>query len=203
MVTALLAAGFTLYLTGRDTSSTFDAVATVADELREQGVTGQSLDRETANRMASVMDGLLDFPDTIGDHADDLRVMAETAASWAAAADSASRDLHIAVSLRSAAGDLRAYALRPSQVNLARARRHLDQALSSLEGGATEDGANPPSMATDGLRDRIDTALAELDVDGHRLVGRQVELLAPRAAIRLFDDDCVLSPGGLVVKHRP
>lgn len=155
MVTALLAAGFTLYLTGRDTSSTSDAVATVADELREQGVTGQSLDRETANRMATVMDGFLDFPDTIGDHVDDLRIMAETAASWAAAADSASRDLHIAVSLRSAAGDLRAYALGPSQVKLARARRHLDQALSSLEGGATEDGAHPPSMATDALRDQL------------------------------------------------
>ena len=84
LVAALLAAGFTLYLTGRDTSSTFDAVATVADELREQDVTGQSLDRETATRMATVMDGLLDFPDTIGDHVDDLRVMAETAASWAA-----------------------------------------------------------------------------------------------------------------------
>jgi len=155
MVTALLAAGFTLYLTGRDTSSTLDAVATVADELREKGVTGQSLDRETAQRMVTVMGGLLEFPDTIGDHVDDLRIMAETAASWAAAADSASRDLHIAVSLRSAAGDLRAYALGPSQAHLARARRHLDQALSSLEGSATEGGANPPSMATDALRDQL------------------------------------------------
>lgn len=155
LLTALLAAGFTLYLTGRDTSSTFDAVGSVADELREQGVTGQSLDRETATRMATVMDGLLEFPDTIGDHVDDLRVMAETTASWAAAADSASRDLHIAVSLRSAAGDLRAYSLRPSEVNLARARRHLDQAFSSLEGGATEDGGNPPAMATDALKDQL------------------------------------------------
>lgn len=155
LVTALLAAGFALYLTGRDATSSFDAVTTVADQLREEGVEGQALDGETARRMVTVMDGLVEFPESISDHVDDLRIITETAASWAAAAPPASRDLHIAVSLRSAAGDLRGYALRPSESLLIRARRGLDQAKSSLDGdNGGEDGAEP-QLVTDGLRDQL------------------------------------------------
>lgn len=155
MVAVLLAAGFALYLTGRDATSTFDAVAVAADGLREQDVQGQALDLQTADRMVTFMAGLLDFPDTIGDHVDEVRMVADTAASWAADADPASRELHFAVSLRSTAGELRAQALNPSNSHLMRARRHLDQARSSLEGITS--GAEPlqPPLATDGLRDQM------------------------------------------------
>jgi len=155
LVAVLLAAAFALYLTGRDAGSSLDAVTSVAGDLRESGVDGRALENETALRMVTVMEDLLDVPDSISDHRDDLRVIAETAASWAAAAPPASRELHIAVSLRSAAGDLRAYALRPSQSLLMRARRRLDQAQGSLDGKVGSDGSPQPHLATDGLRDQL------------------------------------------------
>lgn len=153
LVVALLAAGFTLYLTSRDATSSIDAVATMAGQLREQGVDGQALDRETAQHMVTAMEGLVADPDSIADHVDDLRVMVETAASWAAASPPASRDLHAAVSLRSAAGDLRAYALRPSQPLLTRAAGRLDRARRSLDEQGEE--ATEPHLVTDGLRDQL------------------------------------------------
>jgi hypothetical protein len=155
LVAALIAAGFALFLTGRDTVSSLDAVTSVADGLREQGVDGRALDTETARHMTTVMRDLIDTPDVITDHGDDLRVMAETAASWAAAAPAASRELHVAVCLRSAAGDLRTYALRPSELLLSRARRQLEQAQISLDGDVDASGTPVPHLATDGLRDQL------------------------------------------------
>ena len=155
MVTALLAAGFALYLGGRDTTSSFDAVAVAADGLRERDVQGRALDLETADRMVTFMDGLLDVPDTVGDHVDEVRMVAETAASWAADADPASRELHLAVSLRSAAGELRAQGLNPSDSHLLRARRYLDQARNSLEGITSGTEPLQPPLVTDGLRDQM------------------------------------------------
>ena len=140
---------------GRDTVSSLDAVTSVASGLREQGVDGRALDQETARHMVTVMRSLLDTPDAISDHADDLRIMAESAASWAAAAPPASRELHAAVSLRSAAADLRTYGLRPSESLLMRARRQLDQAQTSLDGGVNPEGTPVPQLATDGLRNEL------------------------------------------------
>lgn len=153
LVVALLAAGFTLYLTSRDATSSIDAVAAMADQLREQGVDGRVLDHETARHMVDVMENLVEYPDSIADHVDDLRTIVDTAASWAAASPPASRDLHAAVSLRSAAGDLRSYALRPSQPLLARAAGRLDQARRSLDEQVDE--ATEPHLVTDGLRDQL------------------------------------------------
>lgn len=154
-VTVLIAAGFAFYLNGRDARTTFDAVNTMAGELREEGVQGQTMDAGTASQMVVIMESILESPDTIGSYRDDLRVMAETAASWAAASAPASRQLHIAVNLRSAVGELRAYGLTPSPAHLARARRHLGQARNSLEGGLRSDSEPQPHVATDGLRDQL------------------------------------------------
>jgi hypothetical protein len=154
-VTALIAAGFALYLTGRDTTSSFDALNAAADGLRETGVAGQELEIETATRMVTAMDELLEDPDALGDHVDDLRNIADVAASWAAAAGPASRELHIAVNLRGAAGELRAQALSRSDAHLLRARRYLEQAKNSLEGLRNGDNSPPPHLATDGLRDQV------------------------------------------------
>ncbi len=155
MVTALLAAGFAFYLTGRDATSTVDAVAVAADGLRERDVVGRALDLQTADRMVTFMNGLLESPDTVGEHVEEVRMVADTAAAWAAEARPASRDLHIAVSLRSAAGELRAHALNPSPPHLLRARRFLDQARNSLEAIASGDDPPEPPLATDGLRDQM------------------------------------------------
>ena len=55
---ALIAAGFYLYLGARDATSSLDAVAAVAATLREENITGSTLDRETASLCASVLLGI-------------------------------------------------------------------------------------------------------------------------------------------------
>jgi len=107
-LTILIAVGYMLYLTGRDATSSLDAVAAVATDLREVGVTGRDLDRDLALQMIDAMEGLLDTPDTIPDHIDDLKTFAATAAAWADAAPSPSSELRAAVAIRKAAGELRA-----------------------------------------------------------------------------------------------
>ncbi len=130
-------------------------MANVAASLREEGVTGSTLDREQAQRMITAMENLLAAPDTISDHAHDLRIFAETAASWAKAAPSPSHDLHLSVSLRSTAGELRSYALRSSPVHLIRARRYLDESHNSLAGGGGAEGGPGPGLAVGAIRDQL------------------------------------------------
>lgn len=154
MIAVLMAAGYVLYLSGRDAGSSLDAVATMADGLREEGASARPFDPAAAASMAAALEALLAAPETIEDHRTDLRVFAETAGSWAAAAPSASRELHVAVLLRSAAGELRAHALDPSAAHLDRARFKLEAARATLAGEA---GGDPdPRLATDGVRDQLE-----------------------------------------------
>ena len=152
----LMAVGFVLYLTARDATSSLDAVAAVATDLREEGVVGRTLDRDLAIQMIDAMDRLVVAPDTIPDHVDDLKTFAATAAAWAAAAPSPSTELRIAVALRKAAGELRSLALSPSTVHLMRARRYLGVAEDALEFAATGGGGPGPGLATDAIRDRLE-----------------------------------------------
>jgi len=95
-------------------------------------------------------------PETISDHIAELKVFAATAASWAEAAATPSAELHMAVAIRRAAGELRGYALTPSDLRLMRARRLLTAARSTLEdvgGGGSGDG---PGLAVGAVQDRID-----------------------------------------------
>jgi hypothetical protein len=107
-ITILIAVGYMLYLTGRDATSSLDAVALVATDLREEGVTGSDIDRDLAIQMVDAMDQLLAAPNTIPDHIEDLKTFAASAAAWADAAPSPSSELRAAVGLRCAAGELRA-----------------------------------------------------------------------------------------------
>ena len=152
---ALMAVGVMLYLNSRDAVSSLDAVATVASDLREEGVAGQALDRDLAHQMVDVMEDLLAAPDTISDHVEELKTFAASAASWADAAPSPSSDLHAAVSLRQAAGELRAYALDPTVAHLMRARNHLESARTALYGEGTGSGPGP-GLATGAIRDRLE-----------------------------------------------
>lgn len=154
MIAVLMAAGVTLYLSSRDASSSLDAVTAMADELREEGAAARPFDRAAAASMIKAIEELLAAPASIGDHVADLRLLADTAGSWADAAPSASAELHVAVSLRVAAGELRAHALSPSATHLMRARQNLDEARATLAGGG-EAGPGTRS-ATDGVRDRLD-----------------------------------------------
>jgi hypothetical protein len=151
----LMAAAYGLYLSAKDATTSLDAVAKVAANLREEGVVGSSVDRDQAQRMIAAMNDLLETPETITDHVDDLKVFAETTAAWAQAAPSPSHDLHLAVSLRRAAGELRSYALRSSPVHLMRARRYLDESHGSLAGGTPGAGGPGPGLATGAIRDQL------------------------------------------------
>jgi hypothetical protein len=154
---ALIAAGFYLYLGARDATSSLDAVAIVASGLREENVTGSTLDRETARQMISAMEELLAAPDTISDHVEDFKTFAATAASWADAAATPSAELHIAVALRRAAGELRGYALEPQDIRLSRARLLLTAARSSLDSPSDGMGGGQGSgLAVGAVKDRID-----------------------------------------------
>lgn len=145
-----------LYLTGRDATSSLDAVAAVAADLREEGVTGRVLDRDLALQMIAAMEGLLDSPDTVPDHLDELKTFAATAAAWADAAPSPSAELRAAVAVRKAAGELRAQATRPSTTHLMRARRYLDVASDAIRFGGSLSGGPGPGLATDAVRDRLE-----------------------------------------------
>ena len=152
----LIAAAYVLYLGAVDSTASLDAVAPVASTLREEGVTGSALDSDRAERMIVAMEGLLATPETIADHVEDLRTFTSTAASWANAAPSPSSELHLAVSIRRAAGELRSYALRSSPVHLMRARRYLEQGRGTLEGGGGGPGGPGPGLATDAIRDQLE-----------------------------------------------
>jgi hypothetical protein len=153
-ITLVLAVGFMMYLGGRDATSSLDAIATVANDLRETGVSADALDRNLALQMVAAMEGLVAAPDSVGEHVEDLTVVAATAASWAAHAQAPSSELRAAVALRSASGALRAQALSPSPVNLMRARRYLDAAQAAL--APAFDGSSGPGLATDAIRDQLE-----------------------------------------------
>jgi hypothetical protein len=154
LLAALLAAGYALFVSGRDARSTLEAVTTLADGLRDEQVGRATPARATAEAMAVAMETLLAAPETITDHVEELRTIAQTAAAWAAAAPTASPELHAAVCLRTAAGHLRAYALEPSPQHLLRAERELADARLALRGAGVASHASG-GLATDGLRDRL------------------------------------------------
>jgi hypothetical protein len=150
LIVVLLAMAAVLYLGREDTAASLQAVTALSADLREQGVQRSPFDSERAARMVAAMQELLDHPDRIAGHLDDLKAISSAAASWADAAHSPSPELRASVALRSAAGELRSYALRPSEPSLASAARHLDTARSVLAGEAV--GTAP----IDGVRDRLD-----------------------------------------------
>ncbi|MBD3872342.1 MAG: hypothetical protein IFK91_05410, partial [Acidobacteria bacterium] len=153
----LIAAAFYLYLGARDATSSFDAVTTVASTLRESDVDARTLDRRTAREIISAMEVLQADPETISDHLAELKTFAATAASWAEAAATPSAELHVAVAIRRAAGELRGYALAPSDVRLMRTRRLLAAARSTLDGvGGDSVSGEGPGLAVDAVRNRID-----------------------------------------------
>lgn len=155
MIVVLLAAAFVFYLASRDATSSFDAVTAIAADLREEGVEGRPLDREAAQRMIDAMATLIEAPETVGDHITELKSFSSIAAAWADSAVSPSPELHAAVSLRSAAGELREYAIRKREPNITRARRYLAEARGGLSAEPSAGGPGP-GLATDAVRDRLE-----------------------------------------------
>ena len=107
--------------------------------------------------MISAMEDLLAAPDTIPDHLEDLKTFSATAASWADAAATPSAELHAAVALRRAAGELRGYALELKEIRLSRSRQLLTAARFSLERESDGTGGGQgPGLAVGAVKDRID-----------------------------------------------
>ena len=150
LIAVLIALAAVLYLQREDAASSFEAVRTIATDLREEGATGRRFDPELAARMASSMQLLVDHPEAIADHSDELATIAATAASWAEAAPSPSVALTVAAALRAAAGDLRAAPSSVAPASLSSARRHLDRARAALAGEPI--GTSP----VDAVRDRLE-----------------------------------------------
>jgi len=150
LIVVLLAMAAVLYLQREDTAASLHAVSSVATDLRENGVSSRALDPEMAARMVASLQELLDHPEEIPNHVEDLKTVAATTAAWADAAASPSAELRTAVALRSTAGDLRSYGVRKSQMSLSSARRNLEAARAALAGEPT--GTAP----TDAVRDRLE-----------------------------------------------
>ncbi len=150
LVVILVALAAVLLLQGKSVQSSRDAVTSVAADLREEGVQGRPFDRVQANRMVRSLGRLIETPDEIPEHGDELRTIAATAAAWADAAAAPSVELTAAVALRAATGELRSYAVTPDAHRLRVAARHLDDARGALAGGPHR---NDP---TDGVRERLE-----------------------------------------------
>ena len=139
---------------GRDASVSLRALASVTDSLRNDRIDSKVFDPESARQILDEMDALLQAPETLPDHLSNLKNIADTAASWAAAAPTASREMHIAVTIRGAAGDLRGHALRPSAAHLASGRRRRGRGRYSLESWLYGVAPPEPGRGTGGRRDQ-------------------------------------------------
>jgi len=150
MLTVLLAAGIVLYLNSRSASSDFRAVDQAATNLRTGRVEARSFDRGAAQRAVRTMERLLADPSSIAAAADDLRAIAGEAASWAEGVPSGGAQLHAAVSIRTAANELQAFATDGRRSHLERARSRLEAAKRALAGEPTAQGP------VAGIQDRLD-----------------------------------------------
>ncbi len=143
-------------LQSRDLTAKRDALAVIGSELREEGVEGSRFDRKRALELIAVLEGLAADPDSIPNHLEDLKTISSTAASWSAGAASPSPELHASVAIRTAAGELRGHAVRPSPTILRKAQYELERARHALTVAAGGEGTTAPSgLVTEGVQDRI------------------------------------------------
>jgi hypothetical protein len=156
ILVVLLSMAVVVILQSRDVTAKREALTVIATELREEGVEATRFDRDRALELIAVLDGLAGNPDTIENHIEDLKTISSTAASWADGAASPSPELHASVALRTAAGELRGYAVQPTSSALDKAKRKLAEARNALTTTSPGDGTTAPSgLVTEGVRDRI------------------------------------------------
>jgi hypothetical protein len=155
ILVVLISMAVVVFLQSRDVSSKLDAVAVISSELREEGVESANFDRSRALEVISILDGLISDPESISHHTDDLKTIAATAASWAAGASSPSVELHASVAIRTAAGELRAYGIRPHRRHLNTAKRELAEARDILTTTHSTRESAPSGLVTDGVKDRL------------------------------------------------
>jgi len=150
MLVILLAAAIVIYLNGRSAKSNLEAVDHAATKLRTGAVEAKPFDRNGAGRTIRTLEMYLEDPSSIAGGGRDLEVISQRAAAWAEGAATGSAELHVAVSIRAAADELRAYGSDGRESHLQRARFRLDAAKRSLAGAPAVRGT------MGGLRDRLD-----------------------------------------------
>ncbi len=150
MLIVLIAVAVVLVLRGTEAKQDVGAVRSISTDLHESGVEARAFDRGTALGYIRSLDGLLQAPGTIASSVDQLQTIARTAAGWAQGAPAGSPALDTAVALRSAADELRAYALHGGDRHLEEARRQVDAARASLSGASTT------RPATADVKDRLE-----------------------------------------------
>lgn len=158
ILVVLLSMAVVVYLQSRDVTAKQEAVTAIAVQLQEEGVTATAFNRVRALEVIGVLEGLAADPDAIPHHVEDLKTVASTAAGWAAGAASPSPELHTAVAIRKAAGELRSHAVNPStrkletaSYELRRARHALSVDISAAGGGTTATSG----LITEGVQDRL------------------------------------------------
>jgi len=155
ILVVVISVAVVVFLQSRDVGSKIDAVTVIATQLREEGVDSAVFDHDRALEVIATLDHLAADPDSIPSHTEDLKTIASTAASWAAGAPSPSAELHASVAIRTAAGELRSYAIRPSPAGLKKVGRELERARHALTMADGEGSVAPSGLVTEGVRDRL------------------------------------------------
>lgn len=156
ILVVVLSMAVVVFLQSRDVTVKSQALASISSDLREEGVDGVRFDRERAFEIIRQLEALTATPEFVDGHTDDLKTIAETAASWASDAPSPSPELHASVAIRKAAVELRSYGVQPEKSALRRARYELEKARDALTvSGGGDAPAAPSGLATEGVRDRL------------------------------------------------
>jgi len=149
LIVILLALAIVLLLRSHEAARSEEAVVRVSGRLREAGVDGEAFDREAASRavttLTAVARGERDAT------ADELAAIAARAARWAEGAPTPSAELTAAVAIRTAADELRQFALNGGETHRSAARRQLMRARDALAGGGSTRGGG----SVQGVRDRL------------------------------------------------
>jgi hypothetical protein len=143
----LVVLGIVLLLSTTSTRRTLDVARVAVPALRDDAPP-RNWDERAALTLIERLETLLAEP---APPAAELAGAAATAAGWAAGTAPGSRENHVAVMLRSAAGELSLASAALDDRHRTTARRHLDDAAAALAGAAPREAA-----PIRGIRDQLE-----------------------------------------------
>ncbi len=149
LIVILLALAVVLLLRSHEVVRSEEAVVRVSDQLREEGIDAEAFDREAASHAVTTLAAVARGEREAA--ADELAAIAARAARWAEGAPTPSAELTAAVAIRTAADELRQFALSGGEAHRAAARRQLMRARDALAGGESARGGG----SVQGVRDRL------------------------------------------------
>ncbi|HPW54722.1 MAG: hypothetical protein KA072_03470 [Thermoanaerobaculaceae bacterium] len=144
LVSLLIAVAIVVFLFNHQAKKDLQAVRTVT-LASSDNLDAHTFDAGAARALSDRLRSLLEAPFL---PADELRRVADTAASWAAGSHSGTAEHHIATCLRSAAVELMAAGPGADDTHRVAARRHLDSAATTTTTHRSPD-------AVTGIRDQL------------------------------------------------